>query len=381
MTAKQIRNFIIKNKKDTALLIGNGINRYAETGCSWDTLLKALAKVYCPNLCFEQLPTGISNTEFFDLLEISYLKDIPIFDKEEFEKQRVSLSMPRETLDRISESIQNYALRTPVKLTDLNQYKEAVQKSSQELSKLSETIDFNFISTIASMGNKKFSAIVRNKFIATICAYMKKWEYQPLHQQVALFAHKYHLPILTTNYDTLLEDSVNAREHNYKHESSSENFPISLSYTNDTVSDYNAFGIWHVNGVIHYPKSILIGLTHYMRAIEYVRNLLFPPNKFDAEIIQNQWNNPVKDTWIDILLSKHLVILGLSLDKDETLLRWLLIQRAKFYAMFHYTQKRGFYIVPESEALEDGKVLFFKTVGIDVVRVKDYESVYKIISA
>ena len=49
--------------------------------------------------------------------------------------------------------------------------------------------------------------------------------------------------------------------------------------------------------------------------------------------------------------------------------------------MFHYTQKRGFYIVPESEALEDGKVLFFKTVGIDVVRVKDYESVYKIISA
>ncbi len=35
----------------------------------------------------------------------------------------------------------------------------------------------------------------------------------------------------------------------------------------------------------------------------------------------------------------------------------------------------------ESEALEDGKVLFFKTVGIDVVRVKDYESVYKIISA
>ena len=31
-----------------------------------------------------------------------------------------------------------------------------------------------------------------------------------------------------------------------------------------------------------------------MRAIEYVRNLLFPPNKFDAEIIQNQWNNPQK---------------------------------------------------------------------------------------
>ena len=113
MTAKQIRNFIIKNKKDTALLIGNGINRYAETGCSWDTLLKALAKVYCPNLCFEQLPTGISNTEFFDLLEISYLKDIPIFDKEEFEKQRVSLSMPRETLDRISESCLLYTSPSP----------------------------------------------------------------------------------------------------------------------------------------------------------------------------------------------------------------------------------------------------------------------------
>lgn len=381
MTAKQLRQFIIKNNNDCALLIGNGINRYAKTGCSWDTLLKALAKVYCPNLCFEQLPKGISNTEFFDLLEISYLKDIPIFDKEELEKQRVSLSMPRETLNRISESIQNWALQTPVKLTDLNQYKEVVQKYSKEISKLSENIDFNFMTTIASIGNKKFSTIVRSKFIATICSYMKKWEYHPIHTQIAFFAQKYRLPILTTNYDTLLEDSVNAKEHNYKHESSSENFPISLSYTNNNVPDYNGFGIWHINGVIHYPKSILIGLSHYMRAIEYARNLLFPPNKFDAEIIQNQWSNPLRGTWIDLILSKHLIIFGLSLDKDETLLRWLLIERAKFYAMFHYMQKQAIYIVPESETLEEGKVLFFKTVGIDVVSVKDYDSVYRIISA
>ena len=380
MTGRQLRRFIINNNADCALLMGNGINRHAETGCSWDTLLKALAKVYCPNLCFDQLPIGVSNTEFFDLLEISSLKDIPIFDKEESEKQRVSLSMPQESLDRIS-AIQNFALKTPAKLTDLNQYKEAVQKSSKEISKLSETLDLDFITTIAFIGSKRFSAIVRNKFIATICAYMKKWEYQPIHKQIAFFAQKYHLPILTTNYDTLLEDSVNAREHNYKQESFSELFPISLCYTNEPLPDYEGFGIWHINGVVHYPKSILIGLSHYMRAIESVRKLLLPPNMFDAEIIQKQWRNPIKNTWIDLVLSKHLVIFGLSLDKDETFLRWLLIERAKYYAMFPYMLKRGIYVVPETETLEDGKALFFNSVGIDVVKVRDYDSVYKIISA
>lgn len=49
--------------------------------------------------------------------------------------------------------------------------------------------------------------------------------------------------------------------------------------------------------------------------------------------------------------------------------------------MFHYMERRAIYIVPESETLEEGKVLFFKTVGIDVFRVKDYDSVYRIISA
>lgn len=381
MTAKQLRQFIIKNNNNCALLLGNGINRYAKAGCSWDALLKGLAKVYCPNLCFDQLPTGVSNTEFFDLLEISYLNDIPIFDEEEFKKQRISLSMPQESLDIISESIRNFALKKPFKLSDLNQYRDAIHKYSKITSKLSETVDINFITTIASMGNKKFSAIVRSKFIDTICVYMKKWESQPIHKQIAFFAQKYHLPILTTNYDTLLEDSVNAREHNYKQESLSELFPISLSYTNDKVPDYTGFGIWHINGVIHYPKSILIGLSHYMRTIEYARNLLLSPNKFDAEIIQNQWNNPVRGTWIDLILSKHLVIFGLSLDKDEVVLRWLLLERAKSYAMFPYLEKKGFYIVPEEEEIKDGKKIFFDTVGIEVVRVKNYDTIYKIMTA
>lgn len=382
MTDKQLRQFIIKNNNDCALLIGNGINRYANSGCSWDILLKALTKVHCPDFDLDELPKdGISNTEFFDLLEVYYLKETPIFDEEEFRRQMVSLSMTNRQANKIYDRIKEFALTTPKKISDLDKCHVELEKHKEALTFQSTSIDFDWMMTLASLSDNKLRAVVRNKFITSICAYMKNWEFQPIHHNVALFAKKYRLPILTTNYDTLLEDSVKAKEHNYVHQSSSELFPISLCYTNDQHPDYNNWGVWHINGVIHYPKSILIGLSHYMRSIESIRKLLLPSNKLEVEIIRGQFTNSLKNTWINLVLSRHLIIFGLSLDKDETLLRWLLIERAKLFAMFPFMTKKGIYVMPETEKLENGKSLFFKYVGIEIVRVKDYESMYKIISA
>lgn len=378
MNAKQLRQFIIKNKKDCALLIGNGINRYANSGCSWEILLKALASTYCPKLCFDNLPKTISNTEFFDLLEISIMQNTSVFDKEKFKTQNIPLVVSKETLEQINKEITELAKRPAFSLKQLDY---------QQLDKFKgfSTPDFQskmeMTMTISSLGDK-LSVALRSRLIAAICSYMKKWNFASVHKCVALFAQKYKLPILTTNYDNLFAKSVDAGMFDYGKNFSSESFPISCCFTNSKCPNSDEFGIWHINGMIQYPKSILIGLSHYMRSIEKVRSLIFPSNDYDAELFEgNHWGFvTLKDTWINLIFSRHLSILGLTLDKDEVLLRWLLLERAKYFALFPYNSKRSFYIVPESEDVDTGKELFLNNAGFEIVRVPDYDTVYKIVS-
>lgn len=377
MNTKQLRQFIIKNNIDCALLIGNGINRYANSGCSWEKLLNALASIYCPKLSFNSLPETISNTEFFDLLEISIMQDTPIFDKERFKVRNLSLDkfdFPQKTLGQINKEITEFAKKPAFSLKQLNDKIKGFNTPEFQ-SKMEMAITFS------SLGDK-LGVALRSRLIATICSSMKKWDFTSVHKRVALFAQEYKLPILTTNYDNLLALSVNARLFDYGTNVSSESFPISCCFTNCKCPNFNEFGIWHINGMIQYPKSILIGLSHYMRSLEKVRSLIFPSNDYNAELFQgNHWGFvTLKDTWINLIFSRHLIILGLTLDKDEVLLRWLLLERAKYFALFPYNSKRGFYIVPESEKVDNGKQLFFNNVGIEIVRVPDYDAVYKIVS-
>ena len=74
MTQKELHKLVMKHSDNCTFLIGNGINRYANTGCSWEVLLKALAIAYCPSLKLESIPHGLSYTEYFDLLDIHRIK-------------------------------------------------------------------------------------------------------------------------------------------------------------------------------------------------------------------------------------------------------------------------------------------------------------------
>lgn len=378
MNAKQLRQFIIKNNNDCALLIGNGINRYKNAGCSWEILLKDLAEKYCPNLAVKELPKGISNTEYFDILEITNIKETPNFDPDKLKIQNVNIDMPKVSLnEESSRTVQQMSYNSSFSLNDLRSYKGKLKELKLSL----ESVDFDLVRTIISLGENKLTALVRSKYITSICSDMKKWIVQPIHKSVALFADKYNVPILTTNYDTLLDNAIDARETIFEHEAFSSFFPVSLCYTHREKPNPDDFAIWHVNGVIHYPSSILIGLSHYIRSIECIRKLLLTPNYFNAEIIRAPYYKSLGNTWIKHILSRHLIIIGLSLKRDETLIRWLLLERSKLFAMYPHITKKGFFVISDSDEEDVGKELFLNSVGIDIVRVKDYDSMYKIISA
>lgn len=379
MTGKQLRRFIINNKVDCALLLGNGINRYAQTGCSWETLLKALAKAYCPKLSFDSLPNGISNTEFFDILEIAVMKEIPTFDKNKLLAQDVKLAnaLPKEILERISQEIQEYTTKPlkPINLKDDYKLKRQFVESNS-------MVDMEMAMTFSTLGDK-ISVALRSKLVASICSLIQKWSFAPIHKGVSSFALKYQIPILGANYDNLLAQSIDAELHNLEHDSFSETFPISSCFTKTENPDFNKFGIWHINGMIQYPKSILIGLSHYMRSLDKIRELLLPQNEYDAELFQGNCLgfNSLKQTWLNLIFSRHLFIIGLSLDRDEILIRWLLLERAKYFSLYPNCAKKGYYIISETEHIDEGKKYFLNNIGFEIVRLPSYDAIYKLISA
>ncbi len=376
MLSSELRNLILSNKKDCALLIGNGINRYANSGCSWNDLLKALAKAYCHS-DFDSVPEGISNTEFFDSLEISILKNTPTFDKEKFFQQNVSLGkILQQDSSKIFEQIQKLALNQPFKLDDLSR----LPNLSSNIS-FSKEDELNEMMTITELGDKLRPA-VNSSMLRGLCELMQSWKPVNIHKSIASFAKKNEIPILTTNYDSLLGDAVKAHFHDFGSGASSEIHPISCCYTTKRKPDVAKFGIWHINGMIKYPKSILIGLSHYIRALENIRKNLFLPNKYNAEIFQgNHWGfTSLSNTWVNLIFSRSLFITGLSLETDEVLLRWLLLERAKYYALFPYKQKKGWYIIRQGDQISPGKKCFLKSVGIEIIQVPDYDAMYNALS-
>ena len=72
--ASRIKGIIDNNSQDIAFIIGNGIHRYAESlnkaeYISWNDLLIKLSEGL-----YEEVRSGISNTEFFDIIELHNLK-------------------------------------------------------------------------------------------------------------------------------------------------------------------------------------------------------------------------------------------------------------------------------------------------------------------
>lgn len=379
MQSSELKKLIVQNKNDSALLIGNGINRYAQSGCSWITLLKALAKVYCSENNFEDIPQGISNTEFFDSLEIDVLNNTPVFNKEDFTLQKVNLSLPKINHKKLFEDIQTLS-RANVAPMEVHSSKEEVESFAKATATFGSP-DFEVVSTLCEIGNKAKPAI-RNNLAKSISRLMEQWTPQPIHVGVSNFAKHYDMPILTTNYDNLLANAINAKFKNLGTDNVCEVHPLTCCYTTKRKPSTHTYGIWHINGMIRYPKSILIGLSHYMRAIEYVRDRILPPNKFDAELFQGlQWfGKRVANTWLEIIFRKNIFILGLALETDEVFLRWLLIERAKFYALYPNLKKTGWYIVSDNETISEGKKYFLTTTGFKIISVPDYSDIYNSIS-
>jgi len=205
-------------------------------------------------------------------------------------------------------------------------------------------------------------------------------------------------PVLTTNYDYLLEFSnysiksfVRSTQYNKSlfrpqriqnkvgKVGFSPFYPWHSYYSNRKVEKANdEFAIWHIHGFYEYASSIRLGLTDYMGIVEKGRRWLFksagnPSNKRNE---LNKWVG--NNSWLDIFLNNNLVFIGIDLGVQETSLRWLLIEREKLFKRYPDIRKKTWFIRNlQYDKMKQGKRLFFEKLNIEIIDAKDAIQIYQ----
>lgn len=289
-----VRDILNANHNDIAFIVGNGINRYRlrDNVTSWnDLLLKLWKKHVDPRQ--SSIPSGISLTEFYDLLEIHNYED---------------------------------------------SRKSGLQKE--------------------------------------FCDLMSEWIYKEHHIKFIEYARRMNAPVLTTNFEDILQKAGGLSLYRTNNDGFTDYYPWETYYGMSQLNyPTDGFGVWHINGMQKYHRSIRLGLSHYMGSVERARVLIHKGNEdrlFTGKDVHN-WKG-VK-SWLHIIFNKSLFIFGLELAENEIFLRWLLIERAKYFRKFRERQKSGWYIA-KSGNISLGKKLYLEKVGFSCVELNDFSDIY-----
>lgn len=210
---------------------------------------------------------------------------------------------------------------------------------------------------------------------------IEDWGTTDYHKTLREALIKLNKPVLTTNFDMCLEgDSMKKiiLDHPTFGRGFTDFYPWNVVYSPDTnfsILDIYEFGIWHVNGAINYPRSLKLSLTSYTRQGKRALDFLHAKN-FEDDFYgknHNQWRG--MNTWLHLIFNCDLFILGLGLDEQETFLRWLLIERMKYFRRFPDRKRKGWYVGLKDEMTE-GKKFFLERIGFELIQLDNYEDIY-----
>lgn len=214
-------------------------------------------------------------------------------------------------------------------------------------------------------------------FQREFCSPLSTWKYREHHKTIVSRAMSLGIPILTTNFDSLLSRSLDLDFYRFKQEPFTDFYPWGCYYSNKKLeSPTSGFGIWHINGMERYHRSIRLGLTHYMGSVERARKMIHAgdeENLFSGKNIRD-WRG--RYNWLHLIFNKSLFIFGLKLEESEVFLRWVLIERAKYFKYFPSKQKKAWYICTKNQP-NSGKELFLSKLGFEYIVLENYKDIYQ----
>lgn len=134
--------------------------------------------------------------------------------------------------------------------------------------------------------------------------------------------------IITTNYDYLLEESLDAE---FKRTDSK---PNNTKYNLNSKLEVAGKDICHIHGELDYPESICLGYEHYSGMLQNLRNRLEKKikKKNGIHAISFALSNDVStNIWTERFFTDNIYIVGFGLDRCEIDIWWLITYRALMY--------------------------------------------------
>ncbi len=195
----------------------------------------------------------------------------------------------------------------------------------------------------------------------------------PVYSKFLDLVRSKNCPVLTTNFDFALEKAGALLPHRTSKLGFTRYYPWD-TYYGDTQHELptDGFGIWHIHGMLNYHDSIRLGLTDYMGSVERARKLIHAGDGrlFEGKD-QNYWKG--RTTWLHIWFNMPLVIVGFGLSSDEVFIRWLLIERKKYFQRFPERRKETMFI---SRGGNERVQNFLHNLNIESRTAREYDLLY-----
>jgi len=414
-TIENVKKIITDNRYNIAFMIGNGLNLYAcDQVVSWKDLLKKIGDKEFEDFIEDDngnMKEGISYTEIFDALESHRFKER--MEEANWDKvlELISKKVPEikptgrwnstrfdDIKRRIKWLLDDYGLSKPYAFTDhdMDEISDMCSELGIELnsfmpSRRSDDYLFLKLKRLYQKlsSNYYMSVLLTNELKERVCNDLDGWKLNDKVSNMLTSIFEIDAPILTTNFDSSMRkkfDELYPGQMEYqtiRKGMRSDVFPWSYYYGRDRL--YNpcaGFGIWHMHGVASKPQSLCLGLSDYMRITEKAWEKIHKDSFFETDMFAGKNTNYWKGckTWLHIIFNKSLFIMGLNLGENETFLRWLLIQRAKYFALFPDRKYKGWYVYPKEEERQTnffGKKVFLEKVGFEMLPVENYDVIYQ----
>ncbi|MCP3732571.1 hypothetical protein M9978_19285 [Sphingomonas sp. MG17] len=222
------------------------------------------------------------------------------------------------------------------------------------------------------------SAGATSDLAAEFCELMAGWQVLDHHRTVVGWASRHAVPVLTTNFEEVLSEAAGARFLGTGLSGFTDYYPWQCRFAHDLHLDPCAgFGIWHINGMARYKRSVRLGLSDYVGSAHRAREMF---HRGGSQLFRAK--DPARwagaRTWLHLFFNKPLLFLGLALEENEVFLRWLLIERARYFRKFPRRRQPAWYVYkPEAGNLnEAGKLFFLQGVDVTCLAIRDHDAIW-----
>ncbi len=155
----------------------------------------------------------------------------------------------------------------------------------------------------------------------------------------------------------------------------SDYYPWHSYYSDHEIEDCKSeFGIWHIHGFCYYYRSLSIGAIDYAKNIYRLKNFITGRKNSLYSGKETDWTG--KNSWVDIFMHCDLLIIGLALDSQESSLRWLFMEREKYYRKNPALRKKTIFVTTKYDNYGQGKRFLFESLKIEHEEFEKPEDIY-----